>query len=88
MVNVLDPAPGAAKEAGANDAVTPEGRPLMDNATAELNPPETEVATATAPCAPRARVREGVADKLSDGVDGDVGGAGGVGGTEVLPSFQ
>ena len=48
---MLEPAPGAVNDAGANDAVTPEGRPLIDNATAELNPPLTATVTVTAPCA-------------------------------------
>src|SRR5262249_40939784 len=37
-VSVLFPLPGAARLAGANFAVTPEGKPLTDKATAELNP--------------------------------------------------
>ena len=37
-VKVLVPLPGAAMLVGAKLAVTPLGRPLIDNATAELNP--------------------------------------------------
>lgn len=37
-VKVLFPLPGAAMLVGAKLAVTPCGSPLMDNATAELNP--------------------------------------------------
>ena len=37
-VNLLFPLPGGAMLAGAKLAVTPWGSPLMDNATAELNP--------------------------------------------------
>lgn len=39
------PEPGAAIELGLKLPVTPEGRPVADNATAELNPPETLVVT-------------------------------------------
>ena len=37
-VNVLLPLPGALILAGANVPVTPDGSPLMEKATAELNP--------------------------------------------------
>jgi len=37
-VKVLEPLPGEAILVGAKVPVTPDGRPLTDNATAELNP--------------------------------------------------
>ena len=42
-VRVEDPEPGAAIEVGLNPAVTPEGRPEVDNDTAELKPPDMVV---------------------------------------------
>ena len=42
-VNVDVPEPGAGMDAGLKLAVTPEGKPVTDKATAELNPPETAV---------------------------------------------
>jgi len=39
------PVPGAAIEVGVKLAVTPEGRPVADNDTAELKPPVPEVET-------------------------------------------
>lgn len=44
-VTVELPLPGAAMEAGLNDAVTPEGRPEIVSDTAELNPPPMVVVT-------------------------------------------
>ena len=44
-VSVELPEPGAAIDAGLKLAVTPDGRPETDRATAELNPPETAVET-------------------------------------------
>jgi hypothetical protein len=40
-VNVLAPDPGAAMLAGAKLDVSPTGKPLVESATAELNPPLT-----------------------------------------------
>lgn len=40
-VSVEDPEPGAAMLEGLKPAVTPEGMPLADRATALLNPPVT-----------------------------------------------
>src|ERR1039458_9120236 len=37
MVSVLAPSPGAASEDGENEAVTPAGWPVTENAMAELN---------------------------------------------------
>jgi hypothetical protein len=51
-VSVELPEPGAAMDAGLNAAVTPVGRPDADNATAELNPPETVVVSVEVPVAP------------------------------------
>ena len=51
-VNVEVPEPGAAMDAGLKAAVTPEGRPEADSATAELNPPETVVVTVEVPVLP------------------------------------
>ena len=39
------PEPGAAIDEGLKLPVTPEGKPVADNATAEENPPETVVVT-------------------------------------------
>jgi antitoxin (DNA-binding transcriptional repressor) of toxin-antitoxin stability system len=39
------PEPGAAIEAGVKLEVTPDGTPVAESATAELNPPETETVT-------------------------------------------
>src|ERR1700722_2284059 len=49
MVSVLIPAPGAAIVAGENEAVTPLGAALSDNAIAELKDPPFAVETATRP---------------------------------------
>ena len=43
------PEPGAAIDAGLKLDVTPEGTPVADKATAELNPPETAVVTVAYP---------------------------------------
>jgi hypothetical protein len=56
-VNVELPEPGAAMEVGLNAAVTPEGRPLAESDTAELNPPETLVETVLVPELPAATER-------------------------------
>src|ERR1700683_424206 len=70
MVSVLIPSPGAAIVAGENDAVTPCGAALSDNAIAELKGPPFAVETATRPEDPGARLR--IAD---DGVMVKVGAA-------------
>jgi hypothetical protein len=75
MVTVLDPDPGAGKVTGVKDAVTPAGRPVIDNATAELNPPVTAVVAVTVPCPPGVRLRDDDVDKVNEGLDGLVGGA-------------
>ena len=51
-VSVDVPEPGAAIDAGLKVAVTPVGNPLADNATAELNPPETAVVIVELPLLP------------------------------------
>ncbi len=51
-VTVDVPEPGAAIEVGLKLTVTPVGAPLELNATAELNPPETEVVTVDDPLFP------------------------------------
>ena len=51
-VRVDVPEPGAAIDVGLKVAVTPAGWPLADNATAELNPPETVVVMAEVPLLP------------------------------------
>src|SRR5216684_2626230 len=48
-VRVELPLPGAAIEAGLNAAVTPEGRPDAERATAELKPPLTVVVIVVLP---------------------------------------
>jgi len=61
MVIVEVPEPGAAMEAGVKPTVTPPGWPLADNATAELNPPETVVVmldVALPPCGTETEVAE------------------------------
>jgi hypothetical protein len=50
------PAPGAASVAGVKLAVTPVGRPVTENATAELKPPTTVVWTWTVVVPPSFRV--------------------------------
>ena len=42
-ISVELPDPGAAIDAGLNDAVTPDGSPEAESETAELKPPETVV---------------------------------------------
>ena len=64
IVSVLTPAPGAAMAAGENDAVTPFGAALSDNAIDELKDPPYAVETATRPEDPGMRLR--IAD------DGDI----------------
>lgn len=56
-VSVELPEPGAAIEAGLKAAVTPEGRPLAENDTAELKPPETVVEIVLEPLLPAATER-------------------------------
>jgi hypothetical protein len=51
-VNLDEPEPGAAMEAGLKAAVTPVGSPEADNATAESNPPETAVVRVELPLLP------------------------------------
>ena len=51
-VAVEDPDPGAAIEDGLKPTVTPEGIPLADNATAELNPLLPTVVTVDVPLFP------------------------------------
>ena len=51
-VRVELPLPGAAIELGLKLAVTPEGRPEADNATAELKPPLTAVEILVLPVLP------------------------------------
>jgi hypothetical protein len=46
------PAPGAAIDAGLKLPVTPDGSPLAESETAELNPPTTVVVTVTYPLCP------------------------------------
>lgn len=46
------PAPGAAMDVGLKLTVTPEGWPLADKATAELNPPDTAVVIVDEPLPP------------------------------------
>ena len=46
-VKVLEPLPGEAMLVGAKVPVTPDGRPLTDNATAELKPFEPAVVIVT-----------------------------------------
>ena len=51
-VAVDDPEPGAAIDEGLKLTVTPEGCPLADNPTAELNPPLTVVEIVELPLLP------------------------------------
>jgi hypothetical protein len=44
---VLLPDPGAARLAGVKEAVKPDGSALVENATAELKPPETATVSVT-----------------------------------------
>ena len=55
-VTVLVPLPGAAKLAGERLAVTPEGKPVTDSATAALNPLLKVDVTLVVPLAPAAKV--------------------------------
>lgn len=66
-VSVLLPLPGAAMLVGAKLAVTPEGSPLTDSATDELNPFNAAVETVTRaepPAVTVALVALGVSVKL------------------------
>ena len=68
-VKVDVPEPGAAMDVGLKLAVTPVGMPLADNATAELNPPETAVVMVDEPLLPAATETEvGEADSVNAGV--------------------
>lgn len=68
-VNVDDPEPGAAIDDGLKLTVTPEGCPLADNATAELNPPLTVVEIVELPLLPCATETElGEAEIVNAGV--------------------
>ena len=42
-VRVLEPSPGAVREAGAKVAVMPDGTPLVPRVTGALNPPDIEI---------------------------------------------
>jgi len=53
-VKVLEPLPGEAMLVGANVPVTPDGRPLTDNVTAELKPLAPVVVTVMGVEAPAA----------------------------------
>ena len=53
-VRVDDPEPGAAIDAGPNDAVAPAGNPDALRPIAELKPPETAVVILLVPLDPRA----------------------------------
>ena len=66
-VSVLVPEPGALKLAGAKDAETPEGMPVIDSATAELNPPLTVTLTEAVACAPRVTLTADVLETLYAG---------------------
>lgn len=66
MVSVELPLPGAATDVGFNVAVTPEGAPVTDNATAELNPPTAAleiVVLPDVPCATDRLVGEALSTK-------------------------
>jgi len=56
-VRVELPEPGAAIDLGLNAAVTPEGSPLAESDTAELNTPETVVEIVLVPEPPAATER-------------------------------
>lgn len=65
-VNVDEPEPGAAMDAGLSVAVTPVGWPEAVKATAESKPPETVVVRVElplAPCATETAVGEAVSVK-------------------------
>ena len=53
-----DPDPGAAMLDGLKVAVTPDGKPLADRETAELNPSKTWVVTVVVPELPASTVSE------------------------------
>jgi hypothetical protein len=73
MVMVDVPEPGAAMDGGAKLTVTPVGWPVADKATAELNPPETEVVTVDEPLLPCTTEAEpGDAEIVKLGVPGAV----------------
>lgn len=68
-VKVELPLPGAAIEVGLKPAVTPDGRPETDNASAALNPPVTLVVMVELPDAPCAKVTlDGEAFTVKPGV--------------------
>jgi hypothetical protein len=72
-VRVELPEPGAAMDAGLNEAVTPEGSPVAESETAELNPPETVVEMLVAllpPCATETLVGEALTAKSGAGLPG------------------
>ena len=65
-VRVDEPEPGAAMLVGLKAAVTPEGRPLAERATALLNPPETADVIVDVPLLPWFTVMVlGPADRLN-----------------------
>jgi hypothetical protein len=69
-VSVLDPEPGAAMLAGAKVAVTPDGNPVAERVTAELNPPEGVTVRPTGTVPARATLTEDEATvKLRAGVE-------------------
>lgn len=55
---VDEPEPGAAMDVGLKLTVTPLGAPLAVRATAELNPPETEVVMVELPLLPAATLSD------------------------------
>lgn len=58
IVIVELPEPGAATDDGLKLTVTPDGCPVADNATAELNPPEMAVVIVEVPLFPKPTVTE------------------------------
>jgi hypothetical protein len=69
MLMVEVPEPGAAIDAGVKLTVTPDGIPLADKATAELNPPEIATPIVEVPLLPRPTDTEaGNAETVKSGV--------------------
>lgn len=69
-VSVEVPDPGAAMLVGLKAAVTPEGKPLAERATALLNPPETADVIVVVPVPPcETLTDDGLAERMKVALD-------------------
>jgi hypothetical protein len=71
MERVEEPVPGEAMDCGLKVTVDPEGAPVAESETDELNPPEAAVDTVKVAVEPvRTLVEAGVAERVMVGLGG------------------